>query len=162
MRESVGIFQRFRALCAIEFVNKFNYFLLLTLSFYLSLLFLQFFRVLDECIFSILVTIDSINFIFFHCSGAPATGVSVTVTGSSATAVAAGGTGGATSKNSSGMYPARHSVNSSSGMLMVGPNFRVGKKIGCGNFGELRLGKWRETIKISFCLAFIQVFFSSI
>ena len=24
--------------------------------------------------------------------------------------------------------------------LMVGPNFRVGKKIGCGNFGELRLG----------------------
>lgn len=24
---------------------------------------------------------------------------------------------------------------------MVGPNFRVGKKIGCGNFGELRLGK---------------------
>ncbi|KAF5898144.1 casein kinase I isoform X1, partial [Clarias magur] len=28
-----------------------------------------------------------------------------------------------------------------SGVLMVGPNFRVGKKIGCGNFGELRLGK---------------------
>uniref|UniRef100_A0A8C1H938 non-specific serine/threonine protein kinase n=2 Tax=Cyprinus carpio TaxID=7962 RepID=A0A8C1H938_CYPCA len=27
------------------------------------------------------------------------------------------------------------------GVLMVGPNFRVGKKIGCGNFGELRLGK---------------------
>lgn len=24
---------------------------------------------------------------------------------------------------------------------MVGPNFRVGRKIGCGNFGELRLGK---------------------
>ena len=32
----------------------------------------------------------------------------------------------------------------SSGMLMVGPNFRVGKKIGCGNFGELRLGKCFE------------------
>ncbi|XP_038625947.1 casein kinase I isoform X2 [Tachyglossus aculeatus] len=30
---------------------------------------------------------------------------------------------------------------SSTGVLMVGPNFRVGKKIGCGNFGELRLGK---------------------
>uniref|UniRef100_A0A8B9JRY7 non-specific serine/threonine protein kinase n=1 Tax=Astyanax mexicanus TaxID=7994 RepID=A0A8B9JRY7_ASTMX len=29
----------------------------------------------------------------------------------------------------------------SSGVLMVGPNFRVGKKIGCGNFGELKLGK---------------------
>ncbi|KAJ8965144.1 hypothetical protein NQ314_004369 [Rhamnusium bicolor] len=31
--------------------------------------------------------------------------------------------------------------SSSSGVLMVGPNFRVGKKIGSGNFGELRLGK---------------------
>lgn len=40
------------------------------------------------------------------------------------------------------MYSARHSVSSSSGVLMVGPNFRVGKKIGCGNFGELRLGKF--------------------
>lgn len=30
---------------------------------------------------------------------------------------------------------------SSGSVLMVGPNFRVGKKIGCGNFGELRLGK---------------------
>ena len=27
--------------------------------------------------------------------------------------------------------------SSNSGVLMVGPNFRVGKKIGCGNFGEL-------------------------
>ena len=27
------------------------------------------------------------------------------------------------------------------GVLMVGPNFRVGKKIGHGNFGEIRLGK---------------------
>ncbi|XP_018908979.1 casein kinase I isoform X3 [Bemisia tabaci] len=35
----------------------------------------------------------------------------------------------------------RHSVSSSSSVMMVGPNFRVGKKIGCGNFGELRLGK---------------------
>uniref|UniRef100_I3JUZ8 non-specific serine/threonine protein kinase n=1 Tax=Oreochromis niloticus TaxID=8128 RepID=I3JUZ8_ORENI len=33
------------------------------------------------------------------------------------------------------------STGSNSGVLMVGPNFRVGKKIGCGNFGELRLGK---------------------
>ena len=32
-------------------------------------------------------------------------------------------------------------TTSSAGVLMVGPNFRVGKKIGCGNFGELRLGK---------------------
>lgn len=34
-----------------------------------------------------------------------------------------------------------HSNTSNSGALMVGPNFKVGKKIGCGNFGELRLGK---------------------
>ena len=33
------------------------------------------------------------------------------------------------------------STAASSGVLMVGPNFRVGKKIGCGNFGELRLGE---------------------
>lgn len=43
--------------------------------------------------------------------------------------------------NRSGMHSNRHSVSSSAGVLMVGPNFRVGKKIGCGNFGELRLGK---------------------
>lgn len=42
------------------------------------------------------------------------------------------------SKTATGMH--RHSI-SNSGILMVGPNFRVGKKIGCGNFGELRLGK---------------------
>lgn len=28
------------------------------------------------------------------------------------------------------------------GSLMVGPNFKVGKKIGSGNFGELRLGRF--------------------
>uniref|UniRef100_A0A0N5BQF4 non-specific serine/threonine protein kinase n=1 Tax=Strongyloides papillosus TaxID=174720 RepID=A0A0N5BQF4_STREA len=33
------------------------------------------------------------------------------------------------------------SQSASSSVLMVGPNFRIGKKIGCGNFGELRLGK---------------------
>uniref|UniRef100_A0A669B7I1 non-specific serine/threonine protein kinase n=1 Tax=Oreochromis niloticus TaxID=8128 RepID=A0A669B7I1_ORENI len=39
-------------------------------------------------------------------------------------------------------HPSRPSgSSSSSGVLMVGPNFRVGKKIGCGNFGELKLGK---------------------
>jgi len=34
----------------------------------------------------------------------------------------------------------RPATSSTSNVLMVGPNFRVGKKIGCGNFGELRLG----------------------
>ncbi|KAM6363664.1 casein kinase I isoform 10-T10 [Pluvialis apricaria] len=38
-------------------------------------------------------------------------------------------------------HNSRGSGSSNSGVLMVGPNFRVGKKIGCGNFGELRLGK---------------------
>ncbi|ESN92212.1 hypothetical protein HELRODRAFT_89783 [Helobdella robusta] len=32
-------------------------------------------------------------------------------------------------------------VNQQDTVLKVGPNFRVGKKIGSGNFGELRLGK---------------------
>jgi len=35
---------------------------------------------------------------------------------------------------------AAHRDGTSAGVLMVGPNFRVGKKIGNGNFGELRLG----------------------
>lgn len=50
---------------------------------------------------------------------------------SSSTAVGAGGAGTRQTNTAS---------TSSSGVLMVGPNFRVGKKIGCGNFGELRLG----------------------
>lgn len=40
----------------------------------------------------------------------------------------------------SGRSPGRPD-SSNSGVMMVGPNFRVGKKIGSGNFGELRLGK---------------------
>ncbi|XP_042198916.1 casein kinase I isoform X2 [Callorhinchus milii] len=47
------------------------------------------------------------------------------------------------SKNQTGRSPhgGRSSSTHSTGVLMVGPNFRVGKKIGSGNFGELRLGK---------------------
>ena len=37
--------------------------------------------------------------------------------------------------------------SSHSSVLMVGPNFRVGKKIGCGNFGELRLGTYRHVYR---------------
>lgn len=33
------------------------------------------------------------------------------------------------------------STNSSDAVMMVGPNFKVGKEIGRGNFGVLRLGK---------------------
>ena len=40
------------------------------------------------------------------------------------------------------------STASGSTQLMVGPNYRVGKKIGCGNFGELRLGKQKKKKKI--------------
>lgn len=32
-------------------------------------------------------------------------------------------------------------ASNTDGVMMVGPNFRVGKKIGSGNFGELRIGK---------------------
>lgn len=76
-------------------------------------------------------------FIFF--SGAPG-----------ASSAAATGAGGGT-RNTNAMYSGRHSVSSSSGVLMVGPNFRVGKKIGCGNFGELRLGK------LNFCVFFFYL-----
>jgi hypothetical protein len=77
----------------------------------------------------------NIPIFFSHfCSGVPA--------GSSTGGAGAGGGGGAGNRGASSMYSARHSVSSSSGVLMVGPNFRVGKKIGCGNFGELRLGKF--------------------
>lgn len=46
-----------------------------------------------------------------------------------------------TTEQSTTMSTRPSSANSGSTQLMVGPNFRVGKKIGCGNFGELRLGK---------------------
>ncbi|XP_017847090.1 casein kinase I isoform X6 [Drosophila busckii] len=52
-----------------------------------------------------------------------------------ATALASG------KSTSNNMYSTRQSVSTTTGVLMVGPNFRVGKKIGCGNFGELRLGR---------------------
>uniref|UniRef100_A0A7N9ASM1 non-specific serine/threonine protein kinase n=1 Tax=Mastacembelus armatus TaxID=205130 RepID=A0A7N9ASM1_9TELE len=45
------------------------------------------------------------------------------------------------SKTTSRTAHGGRSSGTNSGVLMVGPNFRVGKKIGCGNFGELRLGK---------------------
>ena len=40
-----------------------------------------------------------------------------------------------------GAHTSGRQTSGTSGVLMVGPNFRVGKKIGCGNFGELRLGR---------------------
>jgi casein kinase 1, gamma len=42
---------------------------------------------------------------------------------------------------SGGGQQAGTSASASQNILMVGNNFRVGKKIGSGNFGELRLGK---------------------
>jgi hypothetical protein len=56
----------------------------------------------------------------------------------SSSSAVAGGSGARQSSSST-------TSNSSSGVLMVGPNFRVGKKIGCGNFGELRLGLCLES-----------------
>ncbi|GMT29224.1 hypothetical protein PFISCL1PPCAC_20521, partial [Pristionchus fissidentatus] len=49
--------------------------------------------------------------------------------------------GGMSNANRATSSTASASTNASQGVLMVGPNFKVGKKIGCGNFGELRLGK---------------------
>lgn len=67
---------------------------------------------------------------------------------SSNSAVVGGGGSGVTGTRQSSSSTAS---TSSSGVLMVGPNFRVGKKIGCGNFGELRLGeKLNTTINFFF------------
>lgn len=35
----------------------------------------------------------------------------------------------------------RHNDSQNSPIVLVGPNFRVGMKIGHGNFGDIRLGK---------------------
>lgn len=52
----------------------------------------------------------------------------------------------------------RTSTSSSSNVLMVGPNFRVGRKIGCGNFGELRLGmSIAKTFSLQFCLLYCEL-----
>ncbi|XP_062369802.1 casein kinase I isoform X5 [Cinclus cinclus] len=59
-------------------------------------------------------------------------------------------------------HNSRGTGSSNSGVLMVGPNFRVGKKIGCGNFGELRLGKNLRIVGCtgqSQCLTFLFLFF---
>uniref|UniRef100_A0A2P2HXY6 non-specific serine/threonine protein kinase n=3 Tax=Hirondellea gigas TaxID=1518452 RepID=A0A2P2HXY6_9CRUS len=48
----------------------------------------------------------------------------------------------ATNRAGPTMQPGSRTSSSSNSLeLFVGPNYRVGKKIGCGNFGELRLGK---------------------
>ncbi|KAH8243766.1 hypothetical protein KR032_009943, partial [Drosophila birchii] len=76
---------------------------------------------------------------YSHYSGG---GPQTTTAGPSAGNVANATTALAAGKSSSNnMYSPRQSVSTTTGVLMVGPNFRVGKKIGCGNFGELRLGK---------------------
>jgi len=46
-------------------------------------------------------------------------------------------------------------------VTMVGPNFRVGKKIGSGNFGELRLGE-RCSWKPFWMVVLLNCHFSSL
>ena len=70
---------------------------------------------------------------------------------SSNSAVVGGGGSGVTGTRQSSSSTAS---TSSSGVLMVGPNFRVGKKIGCGNFGELRLGEKQNVATFFFLDSF--------
>ena len=51
-------------------------------------------------------------------------------------------------RTGSTMQPGSRTSSSNALELFVGPNFRVGKKIGCGNFGELRLGVYNLYKKI--------------
>jgi hypothetical protein len=53
-----------------------------------------------------------------------------------------------TNDQSTTMSTRPSSANSGGTQLMVGPNYRVGKKIGCGNFGELRLGLLKYIIRL--------------
>jgi serine/threonine protein kinase len=58
--------------------------------------------------------------------------------------VRTGGRGPGLATNTTEPATSTSAATNSSGpnaMLMVGPNFRVGKRIGAGNFGEIRLGK---------------------
>lgn len=73
-------------------------------------------------------------------SGTPNTGVG-TNAAPGVVAAQSNATVTRTGVSATNMYSSRQTVSTSTGVLMVGPNFRVGKKIGCGNFGELRLGK---------------------
>lgn len=57
-------------------------------------------------------------------------------------------------------HPAGASSGSSA-VLMVGPNFKVGKKIGCGNFGELRLGRSYDILKVAFQVKCVVRFYSN-
>eukprot|EP00128_Syssomonas_multiformis_P007884 Colp12_sorted_trinity150504_noHs@33427 len=49
--------------------------------------------------------------------------------------------GAATRRRSQGTHSTGGNTSSNGSLIMVGPNFRVGRKIGCGNFGEIHLGK---------------------
>jgi hypothetical protein len=53
-------------------------------------------------------------------------------------ATAAGGSRKDASRSSS----SRGSRSEKEEVLMVGPNFRVGKRLGAGNFGEIRVGSF--------------------
>ena len=56
---------------------------------------------------------------------------------------------------------ASFSRQNSSGSLMVGGNYRVGKKIGSGNFGELRLGMCPDlSVYPIWCVSFALVEYS--
>jgi len=53
---------------------------------------------------------------------------------------------------------ASFSRQASSSSLMVGGNYRVGKKIGSGNFGELRLGMLIASLRLTFYWLDVHIF----
>ncbi|KAH7723894.1 gilgamesh E [Aphelenchoides avenae] len=71
----------------------------------------------------------------------PTTTATATTTTIGAPTVGGGGSSGNMTNVRGPSSSTSTSTTASTGVLMVGPNFKVGKKIGCGNFGELRLGK---------------------
>lgn len=45
----------------------------------------------------------------------------------------------------------RHNDGQNSPIVLVGPNFRVGMKIGHGNFGDIRLGETDVVVYLAYC-----------
>ena len=87
-----------------------------------------------------------------HLTGAATQASTVSIVPSDIRAPGGRGPGLATGMNNNNLMATTDRSNESAtaagtnssgpnAMLMVGPNFRVGKRIGAGNFGEIRLGQ---------------------
>lgn len=52
-----------------------------------------------------------------------------------------------------GLERSRKAIRPTLSVTMVGPNFRVGKKIGAGNFGFIHIGAFRCSLFFACCIS---------